>query len=82
MSKCPDCSCNDFEKCRSILNLLLDNEASEAQEDFFYRHIASCIVCFANYNIEKELRQLIKRKVNRKSIPGELASQIRSQIIG
>lgn len=81
MSDCPDCRCNDFEKCLRILNLILDNEATENQEAFFNAHIEGCMVCFAHYNIEKQLRQLIKTKVNHKPIPQELVSEIRDRII-
>ena len=82
MSECPDCSCNDFEKCLKILNYILDEEATKDQEDFFYAHIEKCIVCFSHYNIERQLRQLIKSKVNQKQFPAELASEIRNKIIG
>lgn len=81
MADCPDCRCNDFEKCLKILNLMLDNEATVDQEAFFNSHIEKCMVCFAHYNIEKQLRQLIKTKVNHKAIPQELASEIRDRII-
>lgn len=82
MSDCPDCRCSDFEKCFKILNLMLDNEATEDQEVFFYDHIEKCKSCFAHYNIEKQLRQLIKTKVNHKPIPNELSAEIRDRIIG
>jgi len=81
MGECPDCRCKDFEKCLSILNLMLDNEATPEQEAFFNSHIKNCMICFAHFNIEKQLRKLIKTKVNRKPIPEELASQIRDNIM-
>ncbi len=82
MSNCPDCQCKDFEKCLKILNLMLDNEATEEQEAYFNDHIQKCMVCFAHYNIERQLRDLIKTKVCHKPIPKELASEIRHKIIG
>ena len=82
MSDCPDCRCNDYEKCLKILNLMLDNEATEDQEAFFHAHIENCMVCFAHYNMEKQLRQLIKTKVAQQTIPKELAASIRNNIIG
>jgi len=82
MSDCLDCRCKEFEKCLMILNLMLDNEATKEQEAFFHDHIVKCKVCFAHYNIEKQLRLLIKTKVNQKPIPSELVSEIRNQIIG
>ena len=82
MSDCLDCRCKEFEKCLMILNLMLDSEATKEQEAFFHDHIEKCKVCFAHYNIEKQLRLLIKTKVNQKPIPSELVSEIRNQIIG
>ncbi len=81
MPDCPDCGCSDFEKCLRILNLMLDNESTPAQEDFFYGHIENCMVCFAHYNVEKQIRQLIKTKLNNKAVPFPLADEIRSKII-
>ena len=81
MSNCPDCGCGDFDKCLKILNLILDNEATPAQEDFFKTHIENCTVCFAHYNVEKQIRQLLKSKLNNKSVPSALASEIRGRIL-
>lgn len=80
MSSCPDCGCNDFDKCLSILNLMLDNESSAEQEHFFYSHIENCMVCFAHYNVEKQIRLLLKTKLNNKVVPDQLAQDIRSKI--
>lgn len=81
MSECPDCSCNDFDKCLNILNQMLDSEASQEQEDYFYSHIDSCIVCFSNYNIEKQIRQLLKTKLSKQKVPDALANEIRYKIM-
>lgn len=81
MSECPDCSCSDFDKCLKILNLILDDEVSQDQEEFFFSHIEKCMVCFAHYNVEKQIRELLKRKLHKKSIPSELAIEIRNRIV-
>ena len=81
MSKCPDCSCSDFDKCLNILNQMLDNEASKEQEDYFYSHIEGCIVCFSHYNVEKQIRQLLKTKLSKQNVPISLATEIRAKIV-
>ncbi len=81
MSDCLDCGCGEFEKCLKILNLILDNEASPSQEEFFKSHIENCMVCFAHCNMEKQIRQLIKTKTNNKSVPSALANEIRGKIV-
>lgn len=81
MPECPDCNCSDFDKCLRILNLLLDDEADDTQEEFFFAHIDKCIVCFSHYNVEKQIRELLKRKLQSKEVPKELAIDIRNKIV-
>lgn len=80
MSDCPDCGCSDFDKCLKILNLMLDSEASSNQEEFFYSHIEKCMVCFAHYNVEKQIRQLLKTRLSNKAVPNALAEDIRNKV--
>lgn len=80
MPDCPDCSCKDHEKCLRILNLILDNEASEEQEVYFKAHIEKCMSCFAHFNAEKQIRLLLKTKVNRQPCPDLLAKEIKQKI--
>lgn len=81
MSECPDCSCSDFDRCLKILNLILDNEATDDQEAFFNAHIEKCMVCFAHYNVERQIRQLLKTKLNHHPVPSALANEIRNRIV-
>ena len=81
MADCPDCNCSDFDKCLRILNLMLDEEATTGQEDFFYSHIEKCITCFSHYNVEKQLRQLLRSKLKKHPVPTELAREIRNRIV-
>ncbi len=60
---------------------MLDNEANPNQEEFFLTHIEKCMVCFAHYNVEKQIRQLLKTKLNNKAVPSALANDIRSKIV-
>ena len=81
MAECPDCNCRDFDKCLRILNLLLDDEVDKQQEEFFFSHIEKCIVCFSHYNVEKQIRELLKRKLQKRKVPKELAIDIRNKIV-
>ena len=81
MSDCPDCSCGNYDKCLRILNLILDDEATPSQEAYFYDHIEKCMVCFAHYNVEMQIRQLMKTKLCQKMVPNELADEIRKKIV-
>ena len=81
MSDCSDCRCSDFDKCLKILNLILDNEATEIQKVFFDSHIEKCMVCFAHYNVERQIRQLIKKKLNQHPVSYALVNEVRSKIM-
>lgn len=81
MADCPNCNCGEFDKCLKILNLMLDDEATPDQERYFFSHIEECITCFSHYNIEKQMRELLKSKVKRKRVPSEWVMAIRNRII-
>ncbi|MCR9254412.1 MAG: anti-sigma factor [bacterium] len=81
MANSSDKGCGEYEKCLKILRLMLDNEASQDEEEYLNSHIDSCIVCFEEYNLEKEIRELLRSKVNKHQVPGELVTSIRNKII-
>jgi anti-sigma factor (TIGR02949 family) len=60
---------------------MLDNEATLEQERFFNSHIENCIICFSHYNVERQIRQLLKAKLKGPVIPIELAEEIRKKIV-
>ncbi len=72
--------CREFEKCLEILNLMLDNEAEESDEKYLMDHIEQCIVCFEQYEVEKQLRLLLKTKLSNKAVPVDLASEIKRKV--
>lgn len=63
-----------------ILHLMLDDEASKDQEDYLTAHVEKCMSCFEYYEVEKEIRLLIKTKVKSQPVPKDLASEIRRKI--
>ncbi|MFY0688805.1 MAG: anti-sigma factor [Cyclobacteriaceae bacterium] len=63
-----------------LLNLILDNEATEAEQNYVHDHLESCMVCFEHYEVEKEIRELLKTKINSQPVPKDLASEIRLKI--
>ncbi len=81
MANSSDKGCGEYYKCLEILRLMLDNEASREEEEYLNTHIDSCIICFEEYNLEKEIRELLKSKIDKHEVPGELVQSIRSKII-
>ena len=63
-----------------ILHLMLDNEASNDQENYVHDHIEQCMVCFEQYEVEKHIRELIRTKLANRPVPEGLANQIRTKI--
>jgi anti-sigma factor (TIGR02949 family) len=72
--------CKDFEKCLEILYLMLDNEATEEEKSYLNDHIESCMLCFEQYEVEKQIRSLIKSKITNQPVPSGLINQIRTKI--
>lgn len=76
-----DCSdCTDFNKCMTVLELVLDNEASEEEHQFFKEHIEKCMPCFSKFTNEKDIRALIKLKIQKKVVPSDLIQSIKTKI--
>ncbi|MEQ8336278.1 MAG: hypothetical protein RIA62_02960 [Cyclobacteriaceae bacterium] len=63
-----------------ILHLMLDNEATKEQENYLSAHVDKCMTCLQLYEVEKEIRILIKTKLTSQSVPPGLASEIRRKI--
>lgn len=72
--------CVEFEKCLGILYLMLDNEANQEQENYINTHIENCMVCFEQYEVEKQIRELLKTKLTHQQVPHDLAQSIRSKV--
>lgn len=72
--------CAEFKKCLEILYLMLDNEASEDEEQYLNKHIENCMVCFEQYEVEKQIRELLKTKLAHQKVPSDLAQTIRNKV--
>jgi len=73
-------ACKDYAQFLEYLNLMLDDEASQEQKDFLNQHIDKCMVCFEQYEVEKQLRLLIKSSASSQPVPADLAKIIRNKV--
>ena len=73
-------NCPEAEKCLEIIHLVLDSEATEAQERYLSDHIEMCIKCLESYNFEKEIRVALKTKLEQKQVPSDLVNAIKASI--
>ncbi len=67
-------------ECLRILNLVLDDEASDHQKAYFKEHIKNCMPYYEIYNLSKTIKTLIKNKCNDKQVPTGLVDSIKHKI--
>lgn len=72
--------CREARKCIEILHLLLDNEASLDEEDYLRKHLESCLPCLKNYEVETQIRNILRTKLEKKEVPADLLNAIKSKI--
>ena len=71
------CDCGQF---LSVMQLILDDEASEEQLCFFKEHMLDCHGCLEYYNVEKSVIDEIRTKLERKCCPESLKKSILGKI--
>lgn len=73
--------CPEKNECLKMLQLILDDEASQDQKDHFLKHhLQECLPCFNNYTLEVTIRQLLKTKCS-KEAPQELVDSIKIKVV-
>ena len=72
--------CIDHDRCIQVLNLIIDGEANADEEIFFHTHIQDCLECSQYYTIEQSIREVIKKKLEKKSAPDDLIADLRNKI--
>jgi mycothiol system anti-sigma-R factor len=66
--------------CMQMLQLILDDEASEEQRLYFKNHMDSCMPCFKSYSLDSAIKQLLKSRCCNDSVPPGLIEEIKFQI--
>jgi len=72
--------CKEFDQCLEYLYLMLDNEATDAQETYLKNHLESCMICFEQYEVEKHIKDLLKTRITKQPVPADLANIIRTKV--
>lgn len=70
----------DHNECLRILNLVLDEEATEEERSYFKQHLQNCMPYYEIYNVDKKIKELIKKNCNKK-VPKDLVESIREKIL-
>lgn len=71
---------SDCEKFLHLINLLLDNEADQQEEAYISDHIEECAPCLEQLELEKQLRQMLKTRIEHREVPTELIESIKNKI--
>ena len=66
--------------CLELLNLVLDEEASPGQRQFFFEHLKGCMPCHEKFNIDMAIKKMIKEKCG-KNVPEGLMETIRAKVL-
>ncbi|MFT6866622.1 MAG: anti-sigma factor (TIGR02949 family) [Cyclobacteriaceae bacterium] len=72
--------CPEFQKCLKVLYLMLDDEASKEEEAYLTKHVDKCMFCFEQYEVEKQIRELLKTRIAKMPVPADLAINIKNKI--
>ena len=71
--------CLDRDKCIQVLHLIIDGEANENDEEYFYNHINQCIHCSQYYRLEQAIRVALRKKMKKKVAPEDFINEIRNK---
>lgn len=72
--------CDDTSKCFELLESILDGELGEPGKEVLKEKLAKCQPCFEHFHLEQAIREVLKNKCTKQSVPKELAQTIREKI--
>lgn len=70
----------DQEKCVEMLQLIVDEQASQEQIAFFKEHVAICKSCLDNYTLDNAIKKALQTKLESKCCPDEVVNRIKAAI--
>jgi len=71
----PDC-----EKIVSLLDMIIDGEATSEDKSYFLTHVETCKSCFDAHNKHQQLKSVLQDNIKRRAVPASLLSSIKSVI--
>ncbi len=66
--------------CMQMLQIILDEQATPQQKQYFKAHMDKCMPCFKTYNVDATIKELIKSKCCGGEAPQELIQGIKQKI--
>lgn len=69
--------------CRQVLTrlyLYLDGEIGESEVTSFEGHLHKCLPCHQHADLERDFKEIIRRKCSEETLPDGLIERVRAQI--
>ncbi len=66
--------------CMEMLQVIIDGEATDAQQEYFKSHMDKCLPCFKSYDLDMAIKRLLKTKCCGGEAPADLMEQIKTHI--
>lgn len=66
--------------CLKVIQIILDGEASFEEQKHFDDHIAGCMPCFEQFNLDKSIKLAIQTKIDKMDVPTDLVNSIKLRI--
>ena len=72
--------CPEEQRCLELARLMLDEESTPQDNDYVLKHVEGCYQCYDNYNVEKEIRDAVKRRSMNLKVPKDIVQKIKMKI--
>lgn len=73
-------SCEHKADCMKMVQLIVDGQASDEQIHQFKLNMDKCLPCEKGYELEKCIKETMKLRLEKKSIPSNLIDCIKQKI--
>jgi anti-sigma factor (TIGR02949 family) len=71
----PNCA-----KVVSLLDQIVDGEATDEDRIYFFTHVETCKSCFEAHQKHQRLKEVLKENIQRKTVPANLLFSIKNVI--
>ncbi|CCH56527.1 hypothetical protein BN8_05872 [Fibrisoma limi BUZ 3] len=72
--------CDHQADCLKMIQLILDGEATEQQLEKLKVNLETCQPCIQMYHLEKEIKELLQGRMEKKCCPEKLVATIKARI--
>ncbi|HNP18969.1 MAG TPA: anti-sigma factor [Fulvivirga sp.] len=70
----------DHSKCLKLLHLVLDDEATPEEKEYFEKHVCNCMPYYEIYHVDKAIKTLVKKSCCGENVPQDLAAEIKAKL--